>query len=83
MRKFSETEKPTQVAFKANSPYLSDAARKERIYRDHSYPFCLPRDCAHENLFLEIRHSILPYFAQNEIKWHDGQDGKPSNHLCD
>ncbi len=25
----------------------------------------------------------MAYFARNEIKWHDGQDGKPSNHLCD
>lgn len=83
MRKFLETEKSTLVAFKTNSPYFSDVARKEGIYRDHSYPFCMPRDCAHENLFPEIRHSILPYFARNEIKWHDGQDGKPSNHLCD
>jgi hypothetical protein len=83
MRKFLETEKPKQTAFKANSLYFSDTAKKEGLYKSHSYPFCLPRDYAHENLFPEIRHSILPYFARNQIKWHDGQDGKPSNHLCD
>ena len=23
------------------------------------------------------------YFARNQVKWHDGQGGNPSNHLCD
>ena len=33
--------------------------------------------------FPKIRQPILAYFARNKIKWHDGQDGKPDNHLCD
>jgi hypothetical protein len=65
------------------APYFSDAARGDGIYKDHLYPFCLPRDHAEENLLPEIRQTMLAYFARNEIKWHDGQAGKPSNHLCD
>ena len=29
-----------------------------------------------------IREDALRYFAQREIRWHDGIDGAPSNHLC-
>jgi len=83
MGKFLQDEKPKQADFKAKAPYFSDASRAEGFYRNHPYPFCLPREYAEENLFSEIRQPILAYFARNEIKWHDGQDGKPSNHLCD
>jgi hypothetical protein len=40
-------------------------------------------ECAGENLFPGIREELLEYFAAEEIKWHDGQHDKPSNHLCD
>jgi len=83
MGTFLEIEKPRQAAFKATSPYFSDAARADGIYKDKAYPFCLPRECAEENLFPDIRESITAYFAAEEIKWHDGQDRRPSNHLCD
>jgi hypothetical protein len=83
MGNFLRDEKPLQAAFKACSPYFSTEARAEGIYKDHPYPFCLPRAFAQENLFPEIREPILSYFHRNGIKWHDGQDGKPSNHLCD
>jgi hypothetical protein len=83
MSKFLRDEKPKQVIFKSIAPYFSEESRAEGFYRSHSYPFCLPREYADENLFPEIRQSILAYFTRNKIKWHDGQDGKPSNHLCD
>ncbi len=83
MGKFLEDEKRKQAAFKAKSPYFSEPARTEGSYKGHLYPFCLPRECADENLLPKIRQSIMAYFARNEITWHDGQDGKPSNHLCD
>jgi len=83
MGRFLEKEKTRQAEFKANSTYFTQAARSDGIYKDHPYPFCLPRHCAAENLFSEIRDSVRDYFAINEIKWHDGQDGNPSNHLCD
>ena len=80
---FLEHEKPRQAIFKATSSYFSDAARADGIYKEKAYPFCLPRECAEENLFPDIRNSITRYFAAKEIKWHDGQDRRPSNHLCD
>jgi len=83
MSKFLAEEKPRQADFKTKSPYFSNAARSEGVYKGHSYSFCLPRDYAQENIYPEIRQSIQAYFTRNEIKWHDGQDGKPSNHMCD
>ena len=83
MGQFLQDEKPRQASFKAIAPYFSDKARADGIYKDHSYPFCLPREYADENLFPEIRQPMFSYFAKYEIKWHDGQDKNPSNHLCD
>jgi hypothetical protein len=83
MGKFLESEKPHQVIFKASSPYFSNAARADGIYKGRLRPFCLPLGHAEENLFPEIRETALTYFASQGIKWHDGQNGKPSNHLCD
>ena len=83
MTTFLESEKPKQAAFKATAPYFSDAARARGIYRNKPYPFCLPREYAEENLVPGIRQAVTVYFASREIKWHDGQDRRPSNHLCD
>ncbi len=76
-------EKVRQMAFKADSPTVSEAARVDGIYRGRARPFCLPRDYAMENLYPGIRASAPPHFARHGIKWHDGRDGNPSNHLCD
>lgn len=83
MAQFKQVEKLRQANVKANTPYLSVSARSHGLYKGHSYTFCLPREYAEENLYHEIRQPIMAYFARNEIKWHDGQNGKPSNHLCD
>lgn len=83
MGKFLQTEKPKQVAFKKASTTISTAAKDDGVYRDHAYPFCLPRDLAEENLYPPIRTTIREYFERNKIKWHDGQNGNPSNHMCD
>jgi hypothetical protein len=83
MGKFLESEKPRQVDFKAHSKYFSLEAKEEGVYKGKPRPFCLPRSYADENLCKEIRKPISAYFAKNRIKWHDGQDGKPSNHMCD
>ncbi len=82
MGRFLEEEKVRQAAFRATSPYFSDQARAFGLYRGQPRAFCIPRDCAAENLFEGIRSSAPRYFAQREIKWHDGEDAKPSNHLC-
>jgi hypothetical protein len=83
MGKFLETEKPKQGHFKATAPYFSQPARGEGVYRGKPRPFCLPVECAEQNLFPAIRQSAPAFFNAHQIKWHDGQNGKPSNHLCD
>ena len=82
MGKFLEEEKSHQVLFKETSPYFTEAARLEGIYRGKPRPFCLPAGCAEENLFRDIRAGALKYFEREQIKWHDGRELTPSNHLC-
>jgi hypothetical protein len=83
MSEFLKSEKVHQAKFKCSSPYFSAAARADGIYKSRARPFCLPVECAEENLFPGIREGSLGYFCSQGIKWHDGQNGKPSNHLCD
>jgi hypothetical protein len=82
MGRFLEREKPKQSEFKASSPYFSDSARGNGDYRGKPRSFCLPVEYAEQNLFPEIRLTALDYFAQNKITWHQGQYGKPNNHMC-
>jgi hypothetical protein len=82
MGKFLESEKPIQTHFKTSSSYFSDVARSEGVYRGKPRSFCLPVESAEENLVPEIRETALFHFSEHGIKWHDGQNGKPSNHLC-
>jgi hypothetical protein len=82
MGQLLEAEKLRQAEFKAKSPHFSKAARAEGFYKGEWYPFCLPRERAEENLFSEIRTAALDYCKRQGISWHDGQDDKPSNHLC-
>jgi len=83
MGKFLDTEKNNQVLFKKSSPSLSTEARFDGVYKEKPRPFCLPLDCAMENLHPAIRENAVNFFAAHKIKWHDGQNGNPSNHLCD
>ncbi len=82
MGRFLESEKPKQEQFKVSSSYFSNAARLDGFYKSKPRPFCLPIEFAEQNLIPEIRESALLHFAEHSIKWHDGQNGKPSNHLC-
>jgi hypothetical protein len=82
MGQLLEAEKLRQAEFKAKSSYFSKAARAEGFYKGKRYPFCVPRERAEENLFREIRTAALDYCKRQGISWHDGQDDKPSNHLC-
>lgn len=82
MGKFLLSEKPKQTHFKISSPHFSDTARLEGIYNGKPRSFCLPVEFAEQNLVPEIRESALSHFAQHGIKWHNGRNGKPSNHLC-
>ena len=86
MGKFLESEKCNQTGFKKKSLYFSEAARSDGVYNSKLRPFCLPINCAEENLFFETRKDVLSYFADYKIKWHDeikNNPGRPSNHLCD
>lgn len=83
MGRFLEAERLRQAEFKASSPFFSEAARADGVYKGKPRSFCLPLSCAEENLYPDIRQTAPAYFAAYSIKWHDGQNGKPSNHLCD
>src|ERR1035437_8072153 len=83
MGAFLEAEKPHQTNFKRESPFFSDPARQDGEYKGKSWAFCLPAGNAEENLIPEARKAAIEHFRSKHIKWHDGQNGKPSNHMCD
>ena len=83
MSVFLESEKLSQEKFRRESPHFSEPARQDGVYKGKPRPFCLPVSHAEENLLPGIRTTAVEWFRTHEIKWHDGQDGKPSNHLCD
>lgn len=83
MGRFLDEEKQRYVDYKASTGDLPEDARAVGVYRKKSRPFCLPGHLAEFNLFDGIREDVQDYFEEYEIKWHDGKDGKPSNHLCD
>jgi len=83
MSSFLETQKPVQTQFKLKSKFFSNPARQDGVYKKSPRPFCIPVEHAEENLIPEARQSAIEFFRSHGIKWHDGHDGKPSNHLCD
>ena len=83
MGKFLESEKLAQTLFKHRSATISEAACCEGVYKGKRRSFCLPLEHAEENLIPSIRDTAPAYFSHRHIKWHDGRNGKPSNHLCD
>lgn len=83
MGKFLQEEKDRYVDYKANSPQLPERARAPGIYKRKPRPFCLPLDLSEFNLIEGIREDVQTYFRELKIKWHDGRNRNPSNHLCD
>ena len=83
MSRFLEEEKLKQYHYKVTSPSLSPGAQFDGYYKSKYRSFCLPVDFAAENLSISIRENAIIFFRDHEIKWHDGQNGNPSNHLCD
>ncbi len=80
---FLSTEKRRQLAWKLTSKTLPRKARVPGLYRSRMYPFCLPMELAHFNLFHEIRDDAMADFERLGIVWHGGAlPGLPSNHLC-
>ena len=82
MSTFLQNERVRQASFKLAAPYFTEAARSDGLYKGKLRPFCLPQPQADENLFSGIRREAITYFAGAGIKWHDGHDSLPSNHLC-
>ena len=82
MGRFLEEEREHQALFKKTSAYFTESAKAEGVYRRKPRPFCLPVECAKENLFSEIRAEALEYFEHDRIRWHDGRGSRPSHHLC-
>jgi hypothetical protein len=83
MAQFLESEKIHQIQFKNSSSFISEAAKGAGVYKNSLREFCLPLEHAEENLFPGIQASAPLFFITHGIKWHDGANGKPSNHLCD
>lgn len=82
MSSFLEAEKARQTSLKQTSSLFSEAARADGVYKGKPRSFCLRVENAEENLFPDIRRLAMEYFAAKGIHWHDGKEGKPSNHLC-
>lgn len=83
MGKFLESERNRQAQFKQEWPGFSGAARQNGEYAGLPRPFCLPPKLADENLFAGCRKSAREWFDAHKITWHENQNGRPSNHLCD
>lgn len=82
MGKFCEAERKRQYKCKGQGRIFSKAACKAGVYRGKEREFCLPLECAVENLYGGIREKAQQYFNENKISWHNGKGEMPSNHLC-
>lgn len=86
---FLSVEKLRQAQVKSNPDLYSKEAMQDGAYSLPSvkrptpptYPFCLPLEYAHENLFHGVRDQI-DSFAKRRIPWHKGINGGPTTHLC-
>jgi len=83
MGKFLTSEKENQLRFKSKSETISPKAKGDGIYKGKPRPFCIPVEFAEQNLYPPIRKKAVEFFSVHKIKWHDGKNNKPSNHLCD
>jgi hypothetical protein len=80
---FLSGEKKLQTSWKLITKTIPRAAKKPGLYRNRMYPFCLPLEYAHYNLFQGIREDALNTFDRYNIIWHSSAlPGLPSNHLC-
>ena len=79
---FRDREKERYRAIKPK--LFSASAQRPGTYRGKDRDFCLADDCASENIYEGIRESVLKYFVDRSIRWHDGlgQRKVSSNHLC-
>ncbi len=64
------------------SRLFSQRARRSGEFNGTRWGIRLHEDYRSENLEPGIRDEALEYFKDRAIVWHDGEDDKPSNHLC-
>lgn len=83
MGRFLEAERQRQSQLRTSPTYFSTDARRPGDYKGAEREFCLPLALADENLFPGFRQEALELFKALDGNWHDGQQGHPSNHLCD
>jgi hypothetical protein len=80
---FLSGEKKLQTSWKLTTKTIPRAAKKPGLYRNRMYPFCLPLEHAHYNLFQDVREDAMDTFRRHSIIWHSSAlPGLPSNHLC-
>jgi len=76
-------EKKLQTSWKLTTKTLPRGAKRTGLYRNKMYPFCLPLQYAHYNLYHGIRKDAIDTFRRHNIIWHSSAlPGMPSNHLC-
>ena len=95
MGRFLNSQKKAQAGWRSCSKWLTPRARAGVGYYSKrprkQYDFCLPLECAPENLFPDIADKAIRYFrsppgifgGNRSISWHDGRNHLPSTHLCD
>jgi hypothetical protein len=84
---FRQAADAQAIQWKKTTPLLPDAARLPAQYSgrhrsDRPSMLCLPVEYAGLNLLPDAR-DVLPWFADGDIRWHDGVNDGPSNHLLD
>ncbi len=87
---FRDQNRAICAKWKASTSTLTDAARAPGPFIGSdgglgggALPFCLPRECASNNLLPDVREQALSLFRELAIPWHNGIDGGPNNHLLD
>jgi hypothetical protein len=80
-----------QVAWKRSTPELPDDAKAAGSWRGIPCDFVLPIEHADQTLWSPIRPTVIAYFDEKGIAWHDGETtdygprahAGPSPHLLD
>lgn len=81
---YTDTERRRAAAWKHATQTLPAIAKLPAPYGTRgttTYDFCLPPEHAHLSLLPEVREQVLKLFVAEDIPWHSGIGGGPSNHL--
>src|SRR3954451_6014098 len=85
---YTEQQRENGSRWKSPPGVLTDPARADAPYvgkdgkaQGRLYPFCLPPECATENLLPDVREAALALFAELGNPWHAGVNGGPCSQL--